>query len=278
MQELAHRVAWITGAGSGIGRALARALAREQMKLALVDRDAAAVAAVADELGQVTPTLALPCDVTRADAVRAAADHALATFGRVHVIVNNAGIGGNAAPLWEQTEEDWRRTLDVNLLGVVHGVRALLPPLLASGEPGHVVNTASIAGLTSTPYLGAYTASKHAVVALSECLAKELELADAAVAVSVVCPGFVKTSIGLSAPGRPRTAIGEAFAQMIAGGIAPEVVADAIVDAIRARRFYVLTHPEMTRQVEHRMRQILDDKQPGLDPRLRALFGKPGAS
>jgi NAD(P)-dependent dehydrogenase (short-subunit alcohol dehydrogenase family) len=270
MQDLTDRVAWITGAGSGIGLALAHRLAAERMKLVLVDIDADRLAAAEAALRDHARVVAIRADVSNADDVVAAARRALDAFGLVHVICNNAGIGGNAGPLWETTEADWQRMIDINLFGVVRGIRALLPPLLASGEPGHVVNTASIAGLTATPYLGAYTASKHAVVALSECLAKELELARANVGVSVVCPGFVKTNITLSHEQKSR--IAQAFDQMVASGIAAEVVADAIVAAIREPRFYVLTHPHMTKQIEHRMRQILDGKQPGIDPLLRSLF------
>ena len=271
MKDLAERVAWITGAGSGIGLALARRLATERMKLVLIDRDRDRLAAAEAALPGAR-VLAIAADVADAGEIASAAARAREAFGVVHVICNNAGIGGNAGPLWESTDEDWRRMLDINLMGVVHGIRALLPPLLATGEHGHVVNTASIAGLTSTPYLGAYTASKHAVVALSECLAKELELVRANVGVSVVCPGFVKTNIALASADRPKTRITEALGQLIASGIAPEVVADAIVGAIVEPRFYVLTHPEMERQIEHRMRQILEARQPGIDPLIRSLF------
>lgn len=271
MKDLAERVAWITGAGSGIGLALAHRLASERMKLVLVDRDRERLASAEAALAG-TRVLAIAADVASSGEIAAAAKRALDAFGVVHVICNNAGLGGTAGPLWESTDDDWRLMLDVNLMGVVHGIRALLPPLLASGEPGHVVNTASMAGLTSTPYLGAYTASKHAVVALSECLAKELELARANVGVSVACPGFVKTNIGLASAGRPSTRITDAFAQLVANGIAPEVVADAIARAVVESRFYVLTHVEMKRQIEHRMRQILEERQPGIDPLTRSLF------
>jgi len=269
MQDLAGRVAWITGAASGIGLALAKRLAAEKMKLVLVDR--APLDAVRAELGDV-PVLTIQTDVSVGDEVAAAAARARETFGVVHVICNNAGIGGGGGPMWKIEERDWKRTLDVNLWGVIHGIRHLLPALIESGEPGHVVNTASMAGMITTPFLGPYNASKHGVVALSETLAKELELEGANVGVSVVCPGFVKTNIADFGHGE-RTKVSEALHQLVAAGQAPERVADVIVAAIREPRFYVLTHPEMKPQIEHRMRQILDEKPPGMDPLIRQLFG-----
>jgi NAD(P)-dependent dehydrogenase (short-subunit alcohol dehydrogenase family) len=185
--------------------------------------------------------------------------------------------------MWTIDEADWQWTIDVNLMGVVHAIRHLLPPLVASGQEGHVVNTASIAGLQVTPFMGPYTATKHAVVALSESLAKELELAKANVGVSVVCPGFVKTRIAQSdrnRPGGPHGAradpIAEKFAamlgQLVDSGITAEQVAEQIVAAIREPKFYVLTHKEMMPAVEHRMRQILGEQQPGIDPLFRKAF------
>jgi NAD(P)-dependent dehydrogenase (short-subunit alcohol dehydrogenase family) len=286
VKDLANRVAWITGAASGIGLALAQRLAAEQMKLVLVDieegplRDAEASLRAAG-----ATTLALTADVGNAASMESATKRALDQFGVIHLIVNNAGVGGGGGPMWQLTEADWKWALDVNLWGVLHAIRLLVPPLLASGEEGHVLNTASIAGLTSTPFMGPYTASKHAVVAVSECLSKELELANAAVGVSVLCPGFVKTKIASSHRNRPSELAatgsvasddGKKFAavldQLVSAGVPAETIANACVDAIRAPRFYVLTHPEMKPQVEHRMRQILDEKQPGIDPMFRAMF------
>jgi NAD(P)-dependent dehydrogenase (short-subunit alcohol dehydrogenase family) len=187
--------------------------------------------------------------------------------------------------MWQLSEADWRWALDVNLWGVIHAIRLLVPPLLASGQDGHILNTASIAGLTSTPFMGPYTASKHAVVALSECLAKELELAKAKIGVSVLCPGFVKTKIGGSHRNRPagdgpHAATDEmkkfqtVLNQMVEGGVPAETIADQVLVAIREPRFYVLTHPEMKPAIEHRMTQILGEQQPGIDPMFRKLFGR----
>jgi len=284
VQQLEQRVAWITGAASGIGLAIAHRLADEKMKLVLVDVEDGALSDAERALrAKGANVLALRVDVSNGDAMAAAVARARDAFGIIHVICNNAGVGGSGGPMWLLSEADWRWPVDVNLWGVIHGIRLLVPQLLASGEEGHVINTASIAGLTSPPFMAPYAATKHAVVAISECLAKELELTKAKVGVSVVCPGFVKTRIASSQrnrPDRPSSAtdaaasrFGAALEQLVAAGIAPERVADHVAAAIRANKFYVLTHPEMTPGVEHRMRQIIEEKPPGIDPVMRSLLG-----
>jgi NAD(P)-dependent dehydrogenase (short-subunit alcohol dehydrogenase family) len=286
MKDLANRTAWITGAASGIGLALAHRLAKEGARLVLVDVEAEPLAAAEAALrASGAQVLAIRADVSSATEMAAAAQRAFDTFGTVHLLCNNAGVGGGGGPMWQLTDSDWTWAIDVNLRGVTHALRLLLPRLIESGEEGHVVNTASIAGLTSTPFMGPYTATKHAVVALSECLAKELELVGAKVGVSVLCPGFVKTQINTSHRNRPRsgetaarplsaaaTKFAQVLDQLVASGIPAERVADDVVRAIQEPRFYILTHPEMKPQVEHRMRQILDEKQPGIDPLFRQLF------
>ncbi len=285
MEQLSGRAAWITGAASGIGLALAHRLADEGVRLALVDVEEAALQQAEAALRAKGATvLAIRADVSNAEAMKAAAARALEAFGVVHIVCNNAGVGGGGGPMWLMSETDWKWTIDVNLHGVVHGIRLLLPALIASGEEGHVVNTASIAGVTSPPFMAPYVATKHAVVALSECLAKELELAHAKVAVSVLCPGFVRTNIATSERNRPEAApgagdnplaakFGGALRQLVDSGIAAEKVAEEIVRALREKRFYIFTHPEMKPGVEHRMKQILDEQTPGIDPLFRALFG-----
>ena len=285
MQHLEGRAAWITGAASGIGLALAKRLAAERMKLVLVDVEAGPLAEAEAALRAAgAETLAIRADVSSADDMAAAAKQALDRFGVIHLIVNNAGVGGGGGPMWKLGEADWKWAIDVNLYGVLHGIRLLLPALVDSGEEGHVVNTASIAGLTSTPFMGPYTATKHAVVALSECLAKELELAKVNVGVSVLCPGFVKTRIHESHRNRPgeQQRVGDnplahkfakVLQQLVESGIPVEKVVDDVLRAIREPKFYILTHPEMKPAVEHRMRQILDEKPPGIDPMFRAFFG-----
>jgi NAD(P)-dependent dehydrogenase (short-subunit alcohol dehydrogenase family) len=286
MQQLEGKVAVVTGGASGIGLALAQRFAAEKMKLVLLDIEEPALAAAERALRDAgAEVLALRADVAKAADLEAAAAKAHAAFGVAHVICNNAGVGGGAGPMWTLTEADWEWTLSVNLWGVIRGIRVFLAPLLASGEEGHVVNTASMAGLTSTPFMGPYTATKHAVVSISECLAKELELAGAKVGVSVLCPGFVKTQIAFSERNRPAElrrggggpatgpgpGLAQAIQQLVASGQSPEGIAEQVVNAIRASRFYVLTHPEMKPAIEHRMRDILDERQPGIDPMFRAL-------
>jgi NAD(P)-dependent dehydrogenase (short-subunit alcohol dehydrogenase family) len=285
MERLADRVAWISGGASGIGLAIAHRLADEKVKLVLVDIEQSALDAAKAELEKKgASVLAIRADVSSSEQVSAAAKRARDTFGLVHIIVNNAGVGGGGGPMWGIAEGDWQWTLGVNLWGVIHGIRALLPALVESGEEGHVINTASMAGLTSTPFMGPYTATKHAVVAMSECLSKELELVKSKVKVSVLCPGFVQTKISSSHRNRgdsfgepTHTPGAEKFAtvldNLVKSGQPASKVGDDVVRAIKGDKFYILTHPEMKPAIEHRMRQILDEKTPGIDPMMRALLG-----
>src|ERR1700733_2921273 len=202
MENLRDKVAVITGGASGIGKAVAVRTAAEGMKLVLADIEEPALEATASALtAEGADVLAVVTDVSDASSVQALRDRALQHFGAVHLVHNNAGVGVGG-PIWEVTEEEWRWILGVNLWGVVHGISAFVPVLLEQGE-GHVVNTASIAGLSSTPGLGPYTATKHAVVAISESLFKDLRAAGAPIGVSVLCPGFVQTGIAQSDRNRP---------------------------------------------------------------------------
>ena len=282
MRELAGKVAVVTGAASGIGRALAQRFARAHMKVVLADVEAAALATVARELTDAcAETLAVPTDVSRAEDVDTLARRTLERFGAVHVLCNNAGVA-LAAPVWEQTLEDWRWLLGVNLWGVVHGVRTFVPLMLDAKTPGHVVNTASVAGLTSAPGLGAYNVSKHAVVTLSETLAKDLAAAGAPIKVSVLCPGFVNTRILDSArnrpedlgPERPRAPeLEDVVRSLVAAGMPPAEVASCVLRAIEEERFYVLTHPDFLAQVKERCQDIVEGRAPNpasitlIDPR-----------
>lgn len=279
MKDLAEKVAVVTGAASGIGQALATRFAAERMKVVLADVEAVPLARVADDLCAAGATvLAVPTDVGDAAAVDALARAAVAAFGAVHLVCNNAGVAGPGGPLWTLTEADWEWTLRVNLWGVVHGIRAFVPLLVAQGE-GHVVNTASMAGLLSPQLMGPYVASKHAVVAISEVLARDLEVAASPVRVSVLCPGFVRTRIAESARNRPASLAdtsSQAHAhpaaalaanmvqQAVAGGTSPDDVAEQVVAAVRDERFYVLTHPEMMGAVHHRNNDIVQGRYPRL--------------
>lgn len=175
----------------------------------------------------------------------------------MHVLCNNAGVASDA-PLWETTLEEWRWILGVNLWGVIHGIRAFVPGMLAHGEQAHVVNTASVAGLVSEPGLGAYKASKHAVVSISETLRHELARARAPIGVSVLCPGFVHT--GISDP--PRARVGDAHRRAIESGMEPGEVARLTFEAIRASRFWVLTHPEWSEPIRRRALDVVEGRDP----------------
>ena len=267
--ELAGRVAVVTGGGSGIGRALSLALAARGcagVVIADVDEEAAQATATDVEAGGV-PALAVGCDVGDPMQVDGLLHLAAERFGTVHLVCNNAGILRSGAA-WETTLEEWDATFAVNVWGVVNGVRTFVPHLIEQGE-GHVVNTASLAGLTSSPGLAAYNASKHAVVALSETLHRDLLASGhVGVGVSVVCPGLVSTPIvedpvtrsGQTDVGRM---IGEALAERIPSSMPPEEVAAAVLAAVEEGRFYVLTHPEQTSaMVQQRLGDIVDGRVP----------------
>src|SRR5262249_16491961 len=222
--------------------------------------------------GRGARVLAVPTDVSQAEQVQALADRAVAAFGRVDVVCNNAGVALSGST-WEHTLADWQGLLGVNRAGVMHGVRTFVPLMLQQGGEGHIVNTGSVAGLTSNPFMSIYNVTKHAVVTLSETLQKELTLAGAQVRVSVLCPGFVNTRIleaelnrpaALQNPGaterhRP---FEERARTSRAAGLPPAEVAARVLDAVKTGRFYVLTHPEFAPRVRERMEDILEGRTP----------------
>jgi NAD(P)-dependent dehydrogenase (short-subunit alcohol dehydrogenase family) len=279
MQELGGKVAVVTGGASGIGFATASALAGEGMKLVLADIEADALdEAVAKLAASGAEVIGVATDVASWESVEALRDAAVAAFGTVHLVMNNAGVGVGGS-MWDLDLDTWRWTLGVNLWGVIHGVKAFVPLLLAQGE-GHVVNTASVAGLTSPPFMGPYNVTKHGVVTLSETLATELAMAGGTVGASVLCPGWVRTRIHESdrnRPGEPssdpdqlavQAATREAINGLISGGISPDEVAARVVDAIKTDRFYILTHPEMTPAVGERVRRIVEGEGPSVSMEL----------
>src|SRR5467141_2772795 len=203
MKMLEGRVAAVTGAASGLGRAMALAFAGEGMHAALADVDEAGLKSTLNEVqSRGVRAFAMRVDVSRYEEVESFCSKAIAQFGATHVVCNNAGVSALGA-VWENTLADWQWILGVNLWGVIHGVRAFVPRLLAQGE-GHVVNTASVAGLISPPVMGAYNVTKHAVVALSESLYHDLRLRGSPVGVSLLCPAYVPTGIADSERNRPR--------------------------------------------------------------------------
>jgi NAD(P)-dependent dehydrogenase (short-subunit alcohol dehydrogenase family) len=268
--ELREKVAVVTGGGSGIGRALCLALAAEGCAgVVVADLDEAAAEAVAAEVEAAgAAALAVACDVGDPAQVDGVRDLAVRRFGTVHLICNNAGILRSGAA-WETTLSEWDATFSVNVWGVVNGIRTFVPHLIAQGE-GHVVNTASLAGLTTNPGLAAYNASKHAVVAITETLHRDLALCGhEGVGVSVLCPGFVATAIaddpvtrtGSTEVGR---LIGEVLATAVPVSMDPAEVAGAVVAAVREGRFYVLTHPDQTiPMVQARLGDIVEGRAPG---------------
>jgi NAD(P)-dependent dehydrogenase (short-subunit alcohol dehydrogenase family) len=251
MDQLRDKVAVVTGGASGIGYALAERFLAEGMRVMVADVEGDALAAAHERLGAGGGAVAaFTCDVGDESQVLDLATETFEQFGTAHVVCNNAGVGGGVGPLWEIGQAAWDWTFSVNLWGVVNGIRAFVPRLLAQGE-GHVVNTASLAGLTAPPYMGPYNATKHAVVAISETLALELAALDSPVKVSALCPGFIRTRIAESernwppalgdAPEIQSSAMGDLVRQLVdAGGDAGEL-AGRVVDAIRAERFFILS-------------------------------------
>jgi NAD(P)-dependent dehydrogenase (short-subunit alcohol dehydrogenase family) len=274
MEELSGKVAVVTGAASGIGEALARRFAEEGMRVVLADVERDALARVARDFGQ--DALAVPTDVSRLADVEALARATVDKFGAVHVVCNNAGVAA-AGPCWEVSDADWQWVLGVNLWGVIHGVRVFVPLMIRQGTEGHVVNTASMAGLISGPMNGVYSVTKYGVVALSEALHLDLALAGSRVKTSVLCPGWVNTRIADSDRNRPASAplpswqpndpnMEQVIRQMLASGLAPDRVAGLVVDAIRAERLYVLTHPEWKGMIRQRMDDIMAERNPTVAP------------
>jgi NAD(P)-dependent dehydrogenase (short-subunit alcohol dehydrogenase family) len=238
MESLDGRVAVVTGAASGIGLAIAGALAAAGCRVLLTDLDGDAVAAAADGLGPDADVATLALDVRDPEAVERAGQHAVERFGGLHVAVNNAGVV-NGGRSWELSLDEWHRVMDVNLWGVVHGVRAFVPRILETGEGGHVVNVSSMAAVMPLAGLGPYVVAKHGVLGLSDVLRAELADAAAPVGVSVVMPGRIRTGMNPI------------------GVIEPSAVAANVLDAIRRDRPYVYTDHEGTRMVEERLGAIL---------------------
>jgi len=283
MQSFAEKTAVITGAGSGLGREFALLGAKLGMRLVLADvqqealkqTEASAMALGADVLSQV-------CDVRHGDEVESLAQRAVQRFGSIHLVFNNAGVGAGGL-IWESTQHDWEWVLGVNVWGVIHGVRVFTPIMLASekADPtfqGHIVNTASMAGLLTPPAMGVYNVSKHAVVALTETLYHDLSLIESGLGVSVLCPYFVPTGISQSESVRPSDAkpaepatrsqqLSQAMLEkaVTAGKVSAAEVAQMTFDAIRARQFYIYSHPQALGNVDRRMQDILHARNPS-DP------------
>jgi NAD(P)-dependent dehydrogenase (short-subunit alcohol dehydrogenase family) len=280
LNELGGKVAAITGAASGLGRAMALAFAGEGMHLALADVDEAGLAQTERLVAAFgVRSFSMQVDVSKASAVEAFAQKCFQELGAVHLVCNNAGVA-LSGPVWETSDAEWQWILGVNLLGVVNGVRAFSPRLIAQDE-GHIVNTASVAGLISPPGMGAYCASKHAVVTLSEALHHDLRERGWGVGVSVLCPAYVPTGIADSERNRPpglsvsekskeRLAKEAGLKKAVASGkLSADDVARAVVAAVKENRFYVLTHPGIKGAVRARMEDVLEERAPRDPLRLK---------
>lgn len=275
MKDFQGKVAVVTGAASGIGRALAEKSAQLGMKVALADVEAAALKQAEEEMKAAgADVLAVQTDVSKAEDVEALAQKAFDTYGAVHLLFNNAGVGAGTT-VWESSLADWQWVLGVNLWGVIHGIHYFVPRMLAQGSEGYIVNTASSAGLIASSGLGIYKVTKHGVVTLSETLALELAQRGANIKVSVLCPEWVNTRIMEAERNRPAAlqnpaqeqspevaAAIEFLRQVVQTAIPPSQVADTVFDAIREDKFYILTHPTTKFAVQLRMQGILEDSGP----------------
>jgi NAD(P)-dependent dehydrogenase (short-subunit alcohol dehydrogenase family) len=275
MKTFSDRVAVITGGASGLGLAMARRFAREGMKLVLADVQQDALSKAVNEFESLkVPVIGVRTDVSKAADVEALARKTLDAFGAVHVLCNNAGVAPGGA-VWENSTADWEWVLGVNVMGVIHGVRVFTPIMLKQDTEGHIVNTASVAGLLSLPGMGIYCVSKHAVVTLSECLHHDLVERGSKIRASVLCPAYVPTGISDSERNRPahlrdnRPKSEEEIARdeqlrhaVKSGRINAEQVADAVFSAIEQERFYILTHQKIKGAIEIRMQDILQERLP----------------
>jgi NAD(P)-dependent dehydrogenase (short-subunit alcohol dehydrogenase family) len=275
MRDLAGKIAVVTGAASGIGLALSRRFGADGMRVMMADVEEPALAAAAASLAAegIEADTAVT-DVSDADSVDALARATLERFGAVHVVCNNAGVAGGGLT-WQIPLPTWNWMVGVNLFGIVHGMRSFLPHLIEQGE-GHVVNTASVAGLIAGPFMSPYNATKHAAVAMSESLYHELAAVGSPVGVSVLCPGFVRTRIGEAdrnwpasygplpeAQDQPGSAeLRQALSSAIEAGLDPAIIATAVRDAIVADRFWVLTHPELNDAVLGRYSGAVQGRNP----------------
>ena len=280
MQAFVGKVAVITGAASGLGRAFADKGAALGMKLVLADIDPGALADTAAALAATgAEVIAVPTDVSDAGALEALARKTLDTYGKVHLLFNNAGVGASGLA-WEMSANDWAWVLGVNVMGVAHGVRVFTPIMLAQEEPAHIVNTASVAGFLSPPLMSVYNASKHAVVGLTETLYHDLRKVGAQVGCSLLSPAFAPTGIADAERARParwRNDAAPSASQILAaralrkavraGRLSAADIAEATFDAVRAERFYVFTHEAILPSIRLRHEDIEAQRQPS-DPSI----------
>lgn len=275
MKNLKGRVAVVTGGSSGLGRAMALVFAREGMQVAVADIEQQGLDTVVGELAALgARAIGIRTDVSKASEVDALAARVVAELGGVHVVCNNAGISP-LGPAWENSLADWQWILGVNLWGVIHGVRTFAPLLLAQDE-GHIVNTASVAGLINPPGSAMYNVTKHAVVALTETLYHDLGERKSKVGCSVLCPAYVPTGIAdpersrpadLANPATEKSDVQAAKEEMLrkavrSGRLSADDIGAAVLDAVKQDRFYILTHPRINGAIRTRMEDILEGRPP----------------
>ena len=277
MQDLENKVAVITGGASGIGYAMAENCSARGMKVVIGDIEAEALAKAQDQLRQRNADVtAVECDVALKSEIDRLRDEALSAYGAVHLVHNNAGVG-SGGPIWEASEGDWKFVMDINLMGVAWGIKTFVPLLLEQGE-GHLINTASMAGIYSPSDLGVYNASKFAVVAMTESLARDLA-EQPKINASVLCPSLVATQIGMSGRNRDAERYGnqrntdpeaaENIQQALAMGMSPRNVAERVMECVLADELYIFTHPHMRELMELRctaLREAFDscDRSPAV--------------
>jgi NAD(P)-dependent dehydrogenase (short-subunit alcohol dehydrogenase family) len=269
MRELAGRTAFVTGGAGGIGLSMAQAFAKAGMKVMIADIETDALGAAVESLRRITPDIeGSLCDVTDAASVERAAQATFDRFGNVHVVCNNAGVAAGGG-IDRISLDNWRWVIDVNLMGVLHGIRSFLPHIRKHGEGGHIVNTASMAGMQGGLGFSPYGASKFAVVSMSEGLHAQLK--PHGIGVSVLCPSYVRTGMGDSGRNRPErygasqpldplspaAAMVAEIAKNLQAGLDPADVAARVIEAIHGDRLYIFTHPGMRAEVEGRFAAIL---------------------
>lgn len=276
--QLSGRTALVTGAASGIGRAMAERFATVGMRVVLADIEEPRLREVERDLCDAGASVAaFPCDVSSRAAVAELADAAESEYGNVHLLCNNAGVSGGGSPIWSTTDNDWTWVMGVNVMGVVHGLQEFVPRMLASGDECHIVNTSSVSGLSAGPH-SIYGVAKHAVTRLSEIAWYDLRATGAPVGISVLCPCIVATHIVTAERNRPpqlrdhldgavadrrRAAMFAGEERFLREGMPPSEVADAVVQAVQAGRFWIFVPPDLVKaEVNRRMRAILDEADP----------------
>lgn len=278
MDLLPKQVAVITGAASGIGEALAIALDKKGMQLVLIDIEKGKLQGVSNKLGG--EPLLFEVDVSDSEAMMNLSAEVYKQFDNVHLLVNNAGVMGPMAPMWELEPSDWDWVFNVNVKGTANGIRSFVPRMLAQADPSHILNTASEASFVARAFVGVYHSSKHAVLAMTETLAQELNFMEEKISVSVLCPGAVKTAVMEAQRNRPaalakltpKNETGDRLLQVylrsLEHGMSADDVAAVVIDGIKANRFYLLPHPAVADLPSQRAEAVKLDTYPKFDPDL----------